>query len=82
MRTTITLDADVAERAKAATRKLGRTFKQIINEALRVGLDMFDQTPTKGKPFRVKPAKLGLRAGFSFDNIGELLAQAEGEDYR
>ncbi len=81
MRTTITLDADVARRAKALTSRSGRPFKQIINEALRAGLDRVEK-PVKKKPFRTIPHKMGLRPGFSYDNIQELLAQAEGEDAR
>ena len=82
MRTTITLDHDVAQRAKAARAKSGKSFKQVINEALRAGFERLDEAPKKGKPFKVKSAKMGLRPGLSYDNIGELLAQAEGEDYR
>ena len=82
MRTTITLDHDVAQRAKAARSRSGKTFKQVINEALRAGFDRLDEAPKHGRPFRTKPTKMGLRAGLSYDNIGELLAQIEGEDYR
>ncbi len=81
MRTTITLDEDVAQRAKQATQRLGQPFKQVINQALRAGLDQMEQ-PIRAKPYRTKPSKMGLRAGFSYDNIQELLAQAEGEDAR
>jgi len=34
------------------------------------------------KPYLTKPHPLGLKRGFSYDNIGELLARTEGEDYR
>lgn len=39
MRTTITLEADVAARLQKETAKGDRTFKQIVNDALRRGLD-------------------------------------------
>jgi hypothetical protein len=81
MRTTITLDKDVAQRIKAATTRLGRPFKQVVNDALRAGLDDLEK-PRKGKPYRTKPLKMGLRPGINLDNIGELLAQIEGEDHR
>jgi hypothetical protein len=80
MRTTLTLDADVAQEVKALSKK-GRPIKQIVNEALRAGLAQL-RKPAVGQPYRTRPQKLGLRPGFSYDNIGELLAQAEGEDYR
>ena len=81
MRTTLTLDADVATKAKQAGRKLGKPFKHVINTALRIGLDEVLK-PAKSKPYKSKPHPLGLRPGFSYDNIGELLAAAEGENYR
>jgi hypothetical protein len=81
MRTTLTLDQDVAERAKAVTQKLNRPFKDIVNEALRLGLEQIGK-PIKAKPYVTRPHQMGLRAGFNLDNIQELLAQAEGEDAR
>lgn len=80
MRTTLTLDPDVAAKAKKGAAKLGKPFKQIINTALRIGLD--EVLEPKSKPYRMKGRPLGLRPGFSYDNIGELLAQLEGEEHR
>jgi hypothetical protein len=80
MRTTITLDRDVAQAARAATARLKRPFKQVVNEAMRIGLDQMNSV--KAKPFRTKPFNTKLRPGISLDNIGELLAQVDGEDYK
>jgi hypothetical protein len=81
MRTTLTLDPDVAAKAKRGAARLGKPFKTVINSALRAGLDQVLNPPT-AKPYRAKPLPMGLKKGFSYDNIGELLAQIEGEDYR
>jgi hypothetical protein len=81
MRTTITLDPDVAARARKGATKLGQSFKEIINQALRIGLDEVLK-PKPAKKYSTKSRPLGLRAGLSYDNIGDLLARAEGEDYR
>jgi hypothetical protein len=81
MRTTLTLDPDVAVKAKRSAAKLGKPFKEVINAALRVGLEKISQ-PTVSQPYRTQPRPLGLRRGFSYDNIGELLARAEGEDFQ
>jgi hypothetical protein len=78
MRTTLTLDPDVAAKAKKGAAKLHRPFKQIVNTALRIGLEEMLKPP-KAKPYRTKPRPLGLRIGLSYDNVGELLARAEGE---
>ncbi|MDH7502544.1 MAG: DUF2191 domain-containing protein [Verrucomicrobiota bacterium] len=81
MRTTLTLDPDVAEKAKQAAAKLRKPFKEIVNTALRIGLDKV-MAPPAAKPYRTKPRPLGLREGLSYDRISDLLARAEGEDFR
>ncbi len=80
MRTTLTLDPDVAAKAKRGAAKLHKPFKEVINAALRVGLDAI-LAPPAAKPYRTKPRPLGLREGFSYDNISELVAAAEGEEH-
>ena len=79
MRTTLTLDPDVAAKAKKGAAKLGKPFKEVINSALRAGLDQVLNPPAK--PYRTKARPLGLRAGLNYDNVGELLARGEGEDH-
>jgi predicted transcriptional regulator len=81
VRTTLTLDEDVASRLKSEARKSGRPFKQVVNEALREGLA---KRPAKGKvpPFKVKARSMGLYPGLNYDNIGELLEQIEGPLYK
>ena len=37
--------------------------------------------PPPAKPYRTKARPLGLRGGLNYDNIGELLARAEGEGH-
>ncbi len=81
MRTTLTLDQDVAAKAKRGAATLGKPFKSVINAALRIGLDEVLK-PAKAKPYRTQPQPLGLRPGFSYDNVSELLAQVEGEDHK
>lgn len=80
MRTTLTLDPDIAAKAKLGAVRLNKSFKEVINAALRAGLDDI-LAPPAAKPYRTKPRPLGLRQGFSYDNISELTAAAEGEDY-
>jgi hypothetical protein len=81
VRTTLTLDEDVAAKLKAETRKSGKPFKQVVNETLREGLTK-PRARTKLPPFKVKARNLGLRPGLSYDNIGLLLEQIEGPDYK
>jgi hypothetical protein len=80
MRTTLTLDDDVAARLVSAARKSGRSFKSVVNETLRVGLERAPGTPAKA--FRVRPRSLGLRDGLDYANVNELLDRAEGDNRR
>jgi hypothetical protein len=80
MRTTLTLDPDVTAKVKQGAKKLDKPLKEIINTALRIGLDSV-LNPPPARPYRTKPRPMGLRRGFSYDNIAELLARAEGEDH-
>ena len=78
MRTTLTLDPDVAAKAKEAAAKLRKPFKEVINAGLRLGLEQISAAG-KTKPYRTKGRPLGLREGLSYDNVSELLALSEGE---
>jgi hypothetical protein len=81
MRTTLTLEPDIAAKAKKGAAKLGKPFKDVINAALRIGLDEVLHPPT-AKPYSMKGRPMGLRPGLNLDNIGELLAQLDGETYK
>jgi len=80
VRTTLTLDDDVAVLLKKEARKSGEPFKQIVNRYLRMGL-----TAPKNKrrePFKIKPWNLQPPPGLSFDNVHELLDALDGPERR
>lgn len=81
MRTTLSIDSDVLERARIIAAKLKTPFKTVVNEALRAGLNYVEK-PAKRRPYKTKPHRMGLRAGHNLDNIQELLSQIEGETSR
>lgn len=77
MRTTISLDDDLAAKLKAEMRRTGRPFKQIVNDLLRLSLNRPGSSHPR-EQFRIVPRDLGaLRPGLSLDNVSELLEQAE-----
>ncbi len=82
MRTTLTLDDDVRAKLEAEMRKTGRSFKETVNEVLRVGLNSPPAKPVK--PFEIYARGLHPRPGLhlNFDNIEELLDQLEGPTRR
>ena len=82
MRTTVTLDEDVAAKLRAEARRTGKPFKTILNESLRVALST-GRGRGRPAPFRIEPRDLGnLRPGLSLDNIGELIDLVEGSESR
>ena len=76
----MTVDPDIAAKVKRGAKKLGKPLKEVINDALRMGLDHV-LNPPAAKPYHTEPRPMGLRQGFSYDNIADLLARAEGEDH-
>jgi hypothetical protein len=58
MRTTITLDDQIARALKNAAHRSGKPFKQVVNETLRAGLTA-KRSAERARPYRVKPASLG-----------------------
>jgi hypothetical protein len=81
MRTTLVINDDVIDRARAVAAKLRKPFKTVVNEALRAGLDAVER-PARQRRYKTKPSPMGLRPGRQLDNVQELLAQIEGEDFR
>ena len=81
MRTTLSIDDDVLDKAKAVAAKLNLPFRRVINEALRTGLQTVEDPP-RIRPYRTRPHQMGLKAGRNLDNIQVLLSQIEGEDHR
>ncbi len=77
MRTTLTLDDDVARRLKAEMRRSGKPFRTVVNDCLRAALSAPPRPPMA--PFVVKARDLGaLRPGLTLDNVGALLEAVEG----
>ena len=79
MRTTLTLEPDVALKLKAhmAERKL--SLKELVNTALRRGL-AGEPGPKPKKPFRVAPRSLGFRPGIDVNRLNQLLDELETQE--
>ena len=75
--TTLTLDDDVKAKLDREIRKDGKSFKEAVNYYLRLGLDA-QARMNPAKPFVVRARPLGLKPGFSYDSVEELIEQAEG----
>lgn len=77
MRTTLTLDDDVAVKLKAAAKD--RPFKAVVNEALRAGLAAMERGAPRRRRHRTRGFNLGPSLVGSLDNVEEVLSRAEGE---
>ena len=81
MRTTLSLDDDIAKLVEDEVRRSGDTFKGTVNRLLRQGL-IASKNPEPRKRFVVTPRKMGLPPGLSYDSIPELLEKIEGPYHR
>ena len=82
MRTTLTLDEDVAAKLRAESRRAGRPFREIVNETLRRGLAS-RRVARQRQSFKITARDLGdLKPGLSLHNVAELVEHVEGSLYR
>jgi hypothetical protein len=79
MRTTLTLEPDVARRLEQEVRGKGRGLKEVVNEALRrgFGLPTAEEPPP---PFEVRPHSYGFKPGVDLDRVNQLLDELEAHE--
>jgi hypothetical protein len=77
MRTTVTLDPDVAEQLKAIARRRNVSFKVALNDAVRGGL-----AAGRGgsRPYKVPERPMGLRPGIDLTKALQLAGELEDEE--
>lgn len=73
MRTTVTLDDDVAAKLHDVARERRVSFKVALNEAVRAGLG----TAGKAKPYRVPVRRMDARPEVDLDKALALAGQLE-----
>ena len=79
MRTTLTIDDDIAIQLEKIRRHHNAPLKQIVNDALRRGLQALSEKSTPKKPFKTKAVSLGACLMGNLDDVAEALSIAEGE---
>ena len=83
MRTTLTLDKDVAAIIARLRRTKRQTLKAIVNEALRAGLKhTASPRRLRQRTFRTDSVDLGRCLQGNVDNVAEVLAVTESESFR
>jgi len=81
IRTTVTLDDDVAARVKRESQSRGASFRDTLNDLLRAALLGAGNQPRR-RALRIKPTHMGHRPGLNYDNVESLLEYGEGEQHR
>jgi hypothetical protein len=74
MRTTVTLDEDVASKLRQVSRERGVSFKAALNGAVRTGLAA---AAPPARSFRVQAQPLGIRPDINVDKALSLAAELE-----
>jgi len=80
MRTTVTLEPDVAAKLKKLAQRRGSSFKATLDEVLRRGLAAQERAATQ-KPFVVEPHAGGFRPGVDRAKLNQLVDQLEADDF-
>ena len=82
MRTTLTLEPDVAAALQRLSAEREMTWKELVNVALREGLHQLENPRPRSARYTTTPVDPGRPALVGVHSVHELLAFAEGEDYR
>jgi len=81
MRTTLTLDDDLAKELTKLARRLGVSFKEVVNDCIRRGISLGDRPDATPTPFVVEPQACGLRPGIDAAGLNRLVDDLETEDF-
>ena len=81
MRTTLTIDDDLAVLIEQEQRRSGASFKVTVNTLLLRGLTA-ENKKAERVPFEVTPLFMGVRPGQNYDNIEALLEELDGPGHR
>jgi len=81
MRSTITLDDDVAKALRDQARRTGQSFKAVVNATLRRGLTRGDRPTPRLPRFTVRPKACGFRTGVDPLRLNQLADELEMEAF-
>lgn len=83
MRTTLSLDDDVARQLERLQREKQASWKDLVNEVLRQGLAVVGSAPRRSRrTYRTRPVSAGRLLIPSIDDVTTALEIAEGDRHR
>ena len=81
MRTTLTIDDDVATALRTLARNSGKTFKAVVNEVMRRGLMTGEKPVPTREPFRVESVRRGFLPGIDPLKLNQLVDELEVDEF-
>lgn len=59
MKTTLTIDDNIAEQIEEIVHRSGKSFKAVVNDILRAGVENSRIADTAARPYRLAPVAMG-----------------------
>jgi len=81
MRTTLTLDDDVAAALERLRKQRKQSYKDLVNEIMRQGLQQMKPRQRKCTRYETRVVSLGRSRLPNVDGIADVLAIVEGDDF-
>ena len=81
MRTTLTLEDEVVERLKQASQIEGKSFKEVVNAALRRGLGIDQEDTATAPPFRITPHSSPFQPNLDLARLNQLNDELETDAF-
>jgi hypothetical protein len=81
MRTTLTLDDEIARQLQEVARRSGESFKEVVNATLRKGLTWSEMPGSRLPRFEVVPKACGFRAGVDLLRLNQLSDELDLEGF-
>jgi len=80
MRTTLTLDDDLAALLRSRAKELGISFKEVVNRVIRSGLGESVLKSNTTIPKTI-PHSFGFNPGLDLDKLNQLADELESEEF-
>ncbi len=80
MRTTLTLDDDIAEKLRNLAHRRQLPFKEVVNAVLRRGLSPGGNRTPPTTPFQLRTFRSGFRAGVDPQRLNQLVDELQVQE--
>lgn len=81
MRTTLTLEDDLARKLKDLAHQSRRSFKEVVNEIIRIGLEHRGKPVSKARIFQVEARHCGFVTGIDIGKLNQIADELEAADF-